>query len=529
MYFLCGEMMKKKVIYRDKGKTVEKELNYIPVRYFIAIAISLFEIFSILGIVVFLCYKIPYFYVAAWLTQIFCVVRIASSDDNPDYKVPWLLIVLTVPICGFMLYFLFYSRKLKRKYVKRLGDLKNSAYKKDDTSEFEELSSENTVAASHAKMLCNIAETHLFRNTSQTYFPIGEDMHRSLLTDLKCAQKFIFLEYFIIEEGIFWNSVLEILKEKARKGVEIKVVYDDIGCMKTLPGDYSKILASYGIDATPFSRLRGNADNEFNNRNHRKILVIDGEIGYTGGINLADEYINERERFGHWKDTGIRLKGEAVKELTKLFLIDYGINVKHMPMSRNNWFPDASNDVSDGYVIPFGDGPRPIYSRRIGKTVIQNMLNTASNYVYMTTPYLIIDNGLCTSIENAALRGVKIKIIVPHIADKKIIFAMTRSFYPRLMKAGVEIYEYEPGFIHAKSYIADGHYGMIGTINLDYRSLVHHFENAIWMYRCASIYDMKEDFEETLAKCIKVTPNMTKLKLSQRFLYSVIRIFSPLL
>lgn len=521
--------MKKKVSYVDIGVINEKEINYIPVRYFIATAITLTEILVIIGIVIFLCFKIPYFYIAAWLTQIFCVVRIASSDDNPDYKVPWLLIVLTVPIGGFMLYFLFYSRKLKRKYVKRLGDLKNGAYKKDDTAELELLTNEDIAAASQAKMICNIAETHLFKNTLQVYFPLGEDMHRSMLVDLQEAEKFIFLEYFIIEEGIFWDSILDILKEKARKGVEIKIVYDDIGCMKTLPGDYSKQLRAYGIDATPFSRLRGNADNEFNNRNHRKILVIDGKIGYTGGINIADEYINERERFGHWKDTGIRLEGDAVLELTKLFLIDYGMNVKHIPMSRNNWFPASGSVNDDGFLIPFGDGPRPIYNRRIGKTVIQNMLANATDYVYMTTPYLIIDNGLCTSIENAALRGVKIKIVVPHIPDKKIIFAMTRSFYPRLMKAGVEIYEYEPGFIHAKSYIADGKYAVIGTINLDYRSLVHHFENAVWMYRCSSINDMKEDFEDTLSKCIKVRPNMLKLTLSKRFLYSVVRIFSPLL
>ncbi len=521
--------MKKKVKYRDINGITEKEINYIPVRYIIAIIITLLEIFTIIGIVTYLCYKIPYFFIAAWLTQIFCVIRIASSDDNPDYKVPWLLIVLTVPIGGFMLYFLFYSRKLKRKYVKRLSELKSSAYKKDDKAEFDLLSEENRAAESQARMLCNIAEAHLFKDTKQTYFPLGEDMHRSIIADLSNAEKFIFLEYFIIEEGIFWNSILEILKDKARNGVEIKVVYDDIGCMKTLPGDYSKILASYGIEATPFSRLRGNADNEFNNRSHRKILVIDGKIGYTGGVNIADEYINVRLRYGHWKDTAIRLEGKAVWELTKLFLIDFGINVKHMPVSNNNWFPEIDIQPQEGYMIPFGDGPRPVYNRRIGKTVFQNMLSNAVDYVYMTTPYLVIDNGLCTSIENAALRGVKIKIIVPHIPDKKIVFAMTRSFYPRLMRAGVEIYEYEPGFIHGKNYIADDKYGMIGTINLDYRSLVHHFENAVWMYRCSAIADMKEDFENTLKMCIKVKPNMLRLKLSQRFLYSLVRIFLPLL
>ena len=287
------------------------------------------------------------------------------------------------------------------------------------------------------------------------------------------------MEYFIIEEGTFWNSILEILKKKAAVGVEVKVLYDDIGCMMTLPGDYYKTLKSYGIEARPFSRLRGNADSEFNNRSHRKIMVIDGKIGYTGGVNIADEYINEIVKFGHWKDTAIRLEGEAVWELTKLFLVDFGINVKKLLAARNDWYPVQRNNSAQGYIIPFGDGPHPIYERRVGKSVIQNMLSSATRYAWITSPYLIIDNDLCTTFENTALRGVDVRIIVPHIPDKKLVFGMTRSFYHRLMAAGVKIYEYEPGFIHAKSYLVDDDYAMIGTINLDYRSLVHHFENGV--------------------------------------------------
>lgn len=307
------------------------------------------------------------------------------------------------------------------------------------------------------------------------------------------------------------------------------MVYDDIGCMAVLPGNYYKILRSYGIEAIPFSVLRGNADSEFNNRSHRKILVIDGKVGYTGGINLADEYINAFAKYGHWKDTGVRLEGEAVWELTKLFLIDYGINVKRMPEIKADLFPVQKNISEAGYIIPFGDGPRPIYTRRVGKSVIQNMLSSATRYMYMTTPYLIIDNDLCQSIENAALRGVDVRIIVPHIPDKKLIFAMTRSFYKRLMDAGVKIYEYAPGFIHAKSYLADDQYAMIGTINLDYRSLVHHFENGVWMYRCFAVGALKADMENTLTKCMEVTPNMLKTSLAERFIRSVVRIFAPML
>ncbi|MBQ7876653.1 MAG: cardiolipin synthase [Clostridia bacterium] len=520
--------MKKTVKYYINEKTVEKEYNHIPFRYILAVIITALEVVTIVGIVIALCYFVPYFYVLAWITQIACIIRIISSDDNPDYKIPWLLFVMILPVAGFMLYFIFYSRVLKRKYVKRLKALKEASYKLDDGVLFEKLTLENPVAASQAKMLCSISEAHLFTDTKQMYFPLGEDMYPRLLEDLRNAEKFIYMEYFIIEEGKFWNSILNVLKEKAKVGVEVKVVYDDIGCMATLAGDYHKTLRSYGIDTAVFSRLKGQADGEFNNRSHRKIAVIDGKVGYTGGINIADEYINEIVKYGHWKDTAIRLEGEAVWELTRLFLVDFGINVKKMPSIRNDLFP-MQEICEKGYLVPFGDGPNPIYKRRVGKSVIQNMVNSATRYVYMTTPYLIIDNDLCQSIENAALRGVDVRIIVPHIPDKKLVFGMTRSFYPRLMSAGVRIYEYKPGFIHAKSYIADDEYAMIGTINLDYRSLVHHFENGVWMYKCAVINDLKEDIDLTIEKSVEVTNDNIKTNLVQRFIRAVVRIFAPML
>ena len=520
--------MKRKYTYFDGRKQVEREYSYIPFRYILAVLITLFEVLAVIGIVTALCYYVPYFYLAAWATEIFCVIRIIASDDNPDYKVPWLLFVLIIPVAGFMLYFMFYSRTLQNRFIKRLDTLKSQGYQYDDSAQIAKLQDENPIAASQAKMLCSIGETHLFTDTGQEYFPLGEDMHQRLLQDLDTAEKFIYMEYFIIEEGKFWNSILDILKRKAAEGVEVKVLYDDIGCMMTLPGDYHKTLKAYGIEATPFSRLKGNADSEFNNRSHRKITVIDGKVGYTGGVNIADEYINEVVKYGHWKDTAIRLEGEAVRELTELFLVDFGINVRKMPNIRDDLYP-KTEIKEHGYVVPFGDGPHPLYNRRVGKSVIQNMLNGATRYMWMTTPYLIIDNDLSQSIENAALRGVDVRIIVPHIPDKKLVFGMTQSFYHRLMAAGVRIYEYEPGFIHAKSYLADDNQAMIGTINLDYRSLVHHFENGVWMYDCESIKNLKTDMEDTLSKSIEVTPDMLKTNLLQRFIRAVVRIFAPML
>ncbi len=521
--------MKKKYTYQAGNKTIEREYNYIPFRYIIAVFITVFEIASIIGIVMLCCVYIPYFYILCYITAFACIIKIVASDDNPDYKVPWVLFVLVIPVVGFMLYFLFYSRKLQKKFIRRLDELKKYQYRINQGDILSELEQENAYASAQAKMLCSISGASVFKNTKQTYYCLGEDMWQAMLTDLEAAESSIFMEYFIIEEGTFWNSILDILKCKAAAGVTIRLLYDDIGCMSTLPGDYQKQLAKFGIEASPFSRLRGNADSEFNNRSHRKICVIDGKIGYTGGVNIADEYINKIQRFGHWKDTAIRLEGEAVWELTRLFLTDYGINVKKLPETKQELYPKQSEISVRGYMIPFGDGPHPLYERRVGKSVIQNMLASATKYMYMTTPYLIIDNELSQSIENASLRGVDVRIIVPHIPDKKLVFGMTKSYYHRLMKSGVRIYEYNPGFIHSKSYIADDEYAMIGTINLDYRSLVHHFENGVWMYRCDSINDIKNDIQETIAKSIEVTPDMLKMGFITRFIRSMVRIFAPML
>ena len=521
--------MKRKYSYLAGNKTIEREYNYIPVRYILAVLISVFEIAAIIGLMVLICMYVPYFYILCYVTAFACIVKIVSSDDNPDYKVPWVLFVLLVPIAGFMIYFMFYSRKLQKKFIRRLHELRRYRYERNGTAAQAALAAEDPMVASQAKMLCEISGASLFTNTKQTYFPLGEDMLAAMLPDLESAEHFIFMEYFIIEEGKFWGSILEVLKRKAKAGVTVRVLYDDIGCMSTLPGDYARTLRSYGIEAAPFSRLRGNADSEFNNRSHRKITVIDGRIGYTGGVNLADEYINETVRFGHWKDTAIRLEGEAVRELTRLFLCDYGLNVKALPEDGLTLYPETGDISAKGYLIPFGDGPKPLYERRVGKSVIQNMLGSATRYMYMTTPYLIIDNDLCASIESAALRGVDVRIIVPHIPDKKLVFQMTKSFYHRLIAAGVRIYEYTPGFIHAKSYVADDTCAMIGTINLDYRSLVHHFENGVFMYQCDCIRDLKADILCTLEKSEEITADKLKTGLFTRFIRALVRFFAPML
>lgn len=505
------------------------ETKIIPVRFIIAIVLIALETLGVLAMVILCAIYIPYFYILMYMTEAFCVLRIINSEENPEYKIPWLMFVMLVPVAGFMIYFMFYNRKLSKKWIKRMKAIREQHVHTEDQQELKELEAEDKAAYLQANLLCKISETHLYRNTDIKYYDMGEKLFAVMLEDLKKAEKFIFMEYFIIEEGLFWNSILEVLKEKAAKGVEVRVVYDDIGCMKTLPGDYYKILRKYGIKAVPFSILRGQANNEFNNRSHRKITVIDGKVAYTGGVNIADEYINEIERFGVWKDVGIRMEGEAVAEMTSIFLNDYEMNVKTPVQNTEVYYKGGVSAENSGYVIPFGDGPEPLFNRRVAKIMLLNMLNQAQDYVYMMSPYLIIDNELCEAMENAAMRGIDVRIITPHIPDQKIIFVMTRSHYHRLMEAGVKIYEYEPGFVHAKVYLSDDKYAIVGTINLDYRSLVHHFENGVWMYRHGVLESIKGDMTATMEASIVMNENRPKDTILQVLIRALVRVFAPML
>ena len=453
--------MKTKIKIHNKGGVKEREIDYIPIRFILAILLIILETTAVIAITILCALYIPYFYILMFLTEIFCVLRIINSEENPDYKIPWLLFVLIVPVAGFMIYFMFYNRMLPKKRIKREALIKEQQLKVKDNSVLKKLKEEDKQAYQQANLLCKISKVNAFQNTDIRYYDMGEKLHVAMLEDLRQAKEFIFMEYFIVEEGIFWNSMLDILKEKAASGVEVRVLYDDIGCMLTLPGDYYKTLQSYGIKSACFARLRGQANNEFNNRSHRKMTIIDGKVGYTGGVNLADEYINEKEVYGLWKDVGIRMEGEAVTQLTSLFLCDYELSIKTPVENFATYYKENTAVSDDGYVIPFGDGPGPLYKHRVAQNMIMNMLNQAQDYVYMMSPYLIIDDELCQAIENAALRSVDVRIITPHIPDKKIVFLVTRSYYKRFMDAGVKIYEFEPGFVHAKVYLADDKYGIV--------------------------------------------------------------------
>lgn len=326
-----------------------------------------------------------------------------------------------------------------------------------------------------------------------------------------------------------WDPIHDILKRKAADGVEVCVMYDDFGCMTTLPDHYYEQLESEGIHCQPSNPFTPVLSHIHNNRDHRKITVIDGKVGYTGGVNLADEYINTVVKFGHWKDSAIRLEGEAVRNLLALFLRVWNAQSKHRLNSDIYMNTISPCPHGSGFAIPFGDGPFPVYREDIGKTVYLNMIHAARSYLYITTPYLICDHELMDALRIAAQRGVDVRLIVPHIPDKRAIFLMTRASYKPLFDAGVKLYEYTPGFIHAKSFVCDDKFAVCGTINLDYRSFVHHFECGVWMCGVDCIRDMKADFLFTLEKSEKVTRTRTELRRLERLPARVMKVFTPLL
>lgn len=472
-------------------------------------------------------YFIPYFYIAIYLTTAITAIIIITKNENPDYKVPWLVAVLTIPVVGTLLYFMFSKRKLPKHIVKKLKLINNKIDYKENTNNLQSLNEENKYLYSQALNLCNISNTNLYKNFKFKYYKLGDEVLDDMIKYLENAHEFIFLEYFIIEPGLFWGSILDVLISKTKENVLVKVLYDDIGCMMTLPGNYFKKLNKFNIECIPFSKLRGTADGEFNNRSHRKIMVIDGKVGFTGGINIADEYINKREKFGHWKDIALKVEGEVVNELTRLFLIDYYLNdKKENTYEFEKYYKYEFNIINNNYAISFGDGPKPIYDFNVGKMAIMNMLNQATSYVYISTPYLIIDNELLNSISNASLRGVDVRIIIPNIPDKKIVYGLSLSTADILIKSNVKIYQYKKGFIHSKCYIADDNVGIIGTLNLDYRSLTHHFENGIWFTDNNLIKEVKDDFINLFEISTLYEPK--HVNIFKRMIITLVKMFSPL-
>ena len=459
------------------------------------------------------------------------VLYLLYDSANSSYKISWIILILAFPVAGICIYMTFGGRRLSRSVRKKMfrADeiIRSNLWQEKIT--FETLQSVSDPGAAMSSYLNNTTGFPAYDNTHTEYFSQGEAAYERMLQELKKAEKYIFLEYFIIGEGVMWDGILQILKEKAAAGVDVRVMYDGFGCMTTLPTHYERTLAAWGIRAKVFNPVLPVLTGRVNNRSHRKLTIIDGKVGFTGGINLADEYINEEERFGHWKDCGICLKGEGVWALTVMFLSMWDSQTGERE-NVSAFRPEYPYRLAggEGFVQPYAD--TPLDTEDVSENLLVNLFQRAVHSIYIMTPYLILDDKITSSLLCAAKSGVDVRIITPHVPDKWYVHAVTRANYEMLTEAGIRIYEYTPGFIHSKVYLVDDRYAVTGTVNLDFRSLYLHFENAVFLYEPTCIASVADDFQRTFPQCEEITWRKCRnTGLRQRLIRAALRIFAPLM
>ena len=472
----------------------------------------------------------PYFWGGNTLLSAAVVLSLFGNDENPTVKLTWFFILSVLPVFGLILYLFIRTDLGHRLMIRRYNDIQaqtEDLVASPAACKTEDLPPETQGLAAYLER----RGFPCYQNTEAEYFPLGDDAFEVMLQELKHAEHFIFLEYFIVSEGYMWGRILEILTEKVRKGVEVRLMYDGTCAVALLPYSYPEKLEKLGIACRMFAPLRPFVSTHYNYRDHRKIMVIDGKIGFTGGINLSDEYINRTSRLGHWKDTAIALRGDAVRSLTLMFLQMWDVSSVHFTpevYSKYLDVPQPAHEKEAGYVIPYGDSP--LDRDLVGEMVYMDIINRANRYVHIMTPYLIIDNEMLTALTYAARRGVEVQLILPHIPDKEIAFSLAHTYYRRLLDSGVQVYEYEPGFVHAKVFVSDDCKAVVGTINLDYRSLYHHFECAAYLYDTPEIRDIERDFRETRQKCVRASRELLRNDPPMRKLSGAcMRVIAPLL
>jgi len=464
------------------------------------------------------------------IIALFVFFSIIDEKEPAEYKIPWILLLLFLPIFGIITFLLYARPKLSEKSVGLMYDCINEARSCIPIKDMKEFDKKNEYSEYYGqcKYLQDNCESYGSYNNKMTFLKNGESFFEDLKEQLKKAEKFIFIQFFIIHKGIMWQGIKDILVEKAKSGVEVRVMYDDMGSIDN-DQEFCQELNNQGIECVPFNKLGFSTSGRHNNRDHRKIVVIDGVVAFTGGSNVGDEYINAKKKFGLWKDSAIRMEGEVAKEFCLAFLLLNDLARGKKSEYKKYLLSNPQSFNEEGYVQPVFHGPKPIYTERVAETNYINLINSAKEHLYITTPYLICDYELLSAIRHCAMRGVDVRLITPHIPDKKLVFNVTRSHYKYLYDGGVKIYEFTPGFIHAKEMMVDGKSAFIGTVNLDYRSLVHHFECGVTMFKTPCITDMENDFNETLKICEEVNPYKLKNNPFKWLITSIISIFSPLL
>lgn len=458
----------------------------------------------------------------------FIVMHLVNSKQNQSFSVAWVIIVLLFPGIGPLIYLMFANRKIPKglRNLNEQTSLRPHKLLPQDMKIMEELKLDNYSVFKQFNYVLNNASFPVYENTQVDYYPVGEAKFEAMLIELEKAEKYIFLEYFIVREGVMWNSILDILIKKAKDGVDVRVMYDDFGTISNLPKGYEETLESYGIQVHVFNRLRPVLIVQMNNRDHRKILSIDGKVGFLGGINLGDEYVNKLERFGHWKDSAIKLDGEAVWSLTVMFL-QFWNSIHKIEEEIEQYNPHHSK-VSKGLVQPYSDSPTD--GEALGENIHLNVINSSRDYLYIMTPYLVPSNEMIRMMILSSKNGVDVRIVVPHKPDKWYVHAITKSNYRILIENGIRIFEYTPGFIHSKNFLADDKMGIVGSTNLDFRSYYLNFESGALMYKSHAIEGLIKDFDETFKKSIEIKISDVKnVPAYKRFVRAFIGMFSPLL
>ena len=511
---------------KKETKVKPKWMRIVFRRRVFVISMLLFQIFLI--VMMFLSAGTRYSVFAPLLSIISygVAIFILGAEDKPAYKLTWVVLILAVPFFGGISYLIIRNQWTTKSFGKRLELVEKERQKllTSDEGLMEKVKEFDKGCYMNSKYLYSYAGFPIYENTGAEFLESGEKMFEKLVTELKKAERFIFLEYFIISRGYMWETILKVLMKKANNGVDVRIIFDDIGCFMLLPKNYHKTLEKAGIKCVLFNPFVPILSTVQNNRDHRKIAIIDGKVAFTGGVNIGDEYINREERFGHWKDAAIMIKGEAVWSFTVMFLEMW--NVFRKDDEDFSLFKAETKEKSSGFLQPYCD--RPLDDKSVVEHVYMSMINRACDYLYITTPYLILEDAMSSALCEAAKSGVDVKIITPHTPDKKYVHMTTRSYYAELIKAGVKIYEYE-GFIHSKTFLSDDKTASVGTANADFRSLYLHFECGVLIHGDKAIFEMKEDFLKTLDSCVEIDRRDCRKNFFVTIIQRLLRLFAPLM